>query len=107
MHKKYDNLFAYGGLTCPIIQLQTINRIPRSKSDILDDYTLKPHETPDDFPTAAPSKGKFLEGFVLINISKEEFEEIDRQQIDGYEKERLMLRSRRLAYVYKKPYKKS
>jgi gamma-glutamylcyclotransferase (GGCT)/AIG2-like uncharacterized protein YtfP len=106
-----ENLFTYGTLQIEEVQLATFGRRLVGHADALPGYALKTIEIQDqDFVaksgtaihrnlqfTGEPSD--FVEGTVY-SVSREELEQADAYEPDGYKRVLVQLRSRAKAWVY-------
>lgn len=96
-----ENLFVYGTLKDPKIQLMVLGRTVRGTWDRLADFKKSTIQLDDRyFPTVKPAKGSSVEGMVIA-ISPTELKQIDRYEGPVYRRKKETLASGRQAWVYR------
>ena len=96
-------LFVYGTLKEGGIQERVIGRLVPGEPDILEDYfksTIK--LSGRRYPIISPREGSVVEGEVLV-LTPEELRRVDKYEGPAYRRQKVMLRSGMVAWVYQKP----
>ena len=93
----HHNLFTTGDPSCPVVQLYRFGEVLRRIEDTLHNYRIV--EDNHNLPLVKRSKGDSIDGFLVFSIHESEFDELDGK----HQKEIVMTKSERMAYVYISP----
>ncbi|MDD5197435.1 MAG: gamma-glutamylcyclotransferase [Candidatus Gracilibacteria bacterium] len=95
-------LFVYGTLKNPEIQQEIIGKNPIMELDILENHTIVQYAFSDGiYPIAVEAMDKNIEGFILF-VSLLDFIVLDEYEGSGYKRVKILLKSRREAWIYMK-----
>lgn len=95
-----EELFVYGTLRLPEVQLRVIGRSVELTSDILNGYKTVPVVIGgNEYLTLIQDDNSKIEGAV-ISVTKEELERIDAYEPEEYERISLTLESGKSVWVY-------
>ena len=109
--QKTENLFTYGTLQLEEVQLATFGRTLEGKPDVLPGYRLVMIRIEDeDFVVKSGSadhrnlkftgnESDFVEG-IVFSVTREELEESDAYEPEGYERVLVQLQSGTNAWIY-------
>lgn len=96
-----EQLFVYGTLKDPKIQMRLLGRILTGVEDKLLDYTTAQLED-TEFLIAQPDPGKSIDGMVFA-LTKYELKDFDDYEGKEYARKKVRLESGRSAWVYMRP----
>ena len=95
-------LFVYGTLRFPDIQQKIVGRILFGELDILEGYTtVQISIDGDSYPILAEAINKNVSGLVF-DILPTDFSALDEYEGDSYKRVKVLLKSKKEAWVYKK-----
>jgi len=97
-----ENLFVYGTLKDPKVQIMVFGRVEKGTPDTLDGYKKsKVVIDKKTYPIIVPSPKDSIKGLMLMVTSKE-LKQIDEYETIAYRRKKITLRSGKIAWVYQK-----
>lgn len=98
-----ENLFIYGSLRDPKVQMSIIGRTLSTQNDILVGYSKKQIEISGKlYPIAFPDSASKIRGKV-VQVTKKELELLDKYETKAYQRTKARLVSNKIVWVYNQP----
>lgn len=96
-----EDLFVYGTLKDPQVQIRVLGRRVRGMADRLPDYKKSTIRLSGrQFPIVKPEEGNSVEGLVIA-VTPTELIQIDHYEGRAYQRQKVTLASGRSAWVYR------
>lgn len=99
-----ENLFVYGTLKDPNVRKEVIGRVVEGHQDTLKGYKkseIKIHDKVYPIVVPCSDPGSSVKGLVFP-VTPDELKLVDKYETDAYQRQKVVLRSRKSAWVYQK-----
>ena len=97
-----EQIFTYGTLGEPAVQKKIFGRIIESKKDVLEGYEMSKIKIENIYPIIVEKADSSIEGLV-ISVTSRELKLADIYETKEYQREKLVLKSGKKAWVYIMP----